>query len=629
MQKKYLVGLFNLILTIPVFVTTAVCYQATINDILPPHVIIIIMRNPESFSVLKNNEESSGNVDTNNSILMSDEVGEEHDAVPTLEVSDEIKPWLDGIDLDTKYPKPFQLDLQDFYNQDELKNIVADKTKTEAEEILHNNHEAILKNNEAIEQFDEHVFQISELRQSELEELYNSEQTNDSDKSIISCIEIIRSAYKQGIHSDDELDLLKNIQEATNYLYSFGVLESQAKLEKEDSHFRILTEKEREKVEPGSLDDLASAALESFVRNPNYSNSRIVDYDNYLYGIQLDCTKRKVVKKNGTETIKEELDLEEFQERIIESMSWALLDEESIGELYSEEEFADLQERSADLYADHVSGHHFRTDAEENDGRVYVRGRGQWGEKNIYGFNYDDKMPAFLKRFKKRIRSNNDEVFKYNSELARIETKPWADKIDLDVVDRYNNDEKLSCERKFELITAYMQKSLNVQNLDENGQEQPIGVKWFRYKESKATKYIKKLLNISIENEELPEEYAGAYYLDSEKSIYYIKPSPSKKKLTNHDIGTIAHEMWHAKQHETIQGKDIWQISTEDLKTRMYMKNDLGYDTLERRVRKSGNKGYYMQIMEREAYAIGGQIKSRFEKRQQKKRGKRILKSLF
>ncbi len=581
------------------------------------------MRNPESFSASNDNEDAPDNIKTSNDEPIVMRTWEKHDFVPTLEVSDEIKPWLNGIDLDTKYPKPFQLDLQDFYNQEELDSIVADKTKTEAEEIFRNNHEAIINNNEKIDQFDKHVLQISELNHTELEALYNDEQTSDSDKSIISCIEIIRSAYKKDAHSDDELDLLYNIKNATESLYSFGVVESQAKLERVGSHFHILTEKERETVEPGSLEDLASVALESFVRNPNYNNSRITDYDNYLHGIQLDCTKRKVVKENGTETIKEEVDLEEFQERIIESMSWALLDEESIKSVYSEEQFSDLQKRSADLYADYVSGHHFRTDAEELDGKVEVSG--QWNKKNIYGFNDEDKTPAFYKRFEERIRKNNNEVFKYNNELARAEMKPWADKIDLDAVEQLNNNKELSCERKYEMITALIQANLEVQNQDENGQEHPIDVKWFRYKESKATKYIKKLFNIPTKNEELPEKYAGAFYANSEKSIYYIKPSQSKKKLTSSDIGTIAHEMWHAKQYEIRQDKFAWEISTEDPKARMYMKNSLGYDDLKQTAFKSGNKGYYMQIMEREAYAIGNFISSRLRRRQQKNRGKRIL----
>lgn len=93
------------------------------------------------------------------------------------------------------------------------------------------------------------------------------------------------------------------------------------------------------------------------------------------------------------------------------------------------------------------------------------------------------KKTFFWDRFKKKVRSNNDEVFRYNRELADAEMKQWAEMIDLGEVERINNDDDLGYEQKLSLITLYIQKALGVQNLDEDGQSCPIEIKWFRPQE--------------------------------------------------------------------------------------------------------------------------------------------------
>lgn len=525
-------------------------------------------------------------------------------------------------------PYPFDINLQDFYDQAELKSVTAGKSAEEVATITEANHQALLHNNEEIAKFSDHVLQLSELDPAELDSLYYDEQTSDSDKSIIFCINTIRSAYQQGFYSEDEERLFYDIKDATESIYGFEVVEAREVLQNKNSQFKLLTEKERESVATGSLEDIASAALEAFVMNPNYHVSRIADYDEYLGGIKLDCTKRSVAKENGNETIHEEIDLEEFQDRVIESMSWAVLDIESVNQEYTESELAELQDRASVMYADHLTGHHYRTDDEHFNGVVKVSGSDN--PASIYNFNYEDKNEAFWKVFNKRVKSNNDETFKYSRELARADMKPWADKIDIAKIEDINNNEELTCERKFEIITAYVQEALEVRNLDENEQSQPIKVNWFRFQDSKTVKFIKKIFNIPTKNEELPEKYAGGYYDNSEKAIYYLKPSADKKKLSAFNVDTIVHEMWHAKQYElAAQNSSEHIASTYDPKARMYNKNISSYNGLKRTLLPSGNDSYYMQILEREAYAIGNEIQSRLMRKQQKHLGEKVMKIIF
>ncbi len=65
-------------------------------------------------------------------------------------------------------------------------------------------------------------------------------------------------------------------------MYGFRIIIAQEMLKFANSHFRILTQKERNDVGEGSLEEIASAGLESFVMNPNYSFMRIARYDDFL-----------------------------------------------------------------------------------------------------------------------------------------------------------------------------------------------------------------------------------------------------------------------------------------------------------------------------------------------------------
>jgi len=532
--------------------------------------------------------------------------------------------WLEGVDPVSLRPKPFDVDLHDFLDEGELRAATAGKTMAEHREIVARNQEAIVHNNEELDAFSEHVIQISEMSSEELEAFCHDEKTSDSDKSIASCIGVIRDYYR--LHEDfgdTGLKMFDAVRKATESIYGFGVVEAQEILRKRGSHFKILTSKEHEAVVPGSLEDIASAALESFVANPDYENARIREYDEYLYGIQLDCTKRRVVKEKGVDVIKEEIDLDEFQARVMESMSGVVFSDDSPDKVFTESEHADMSERIAKMRMDHAAGRHFYTKQEEraktysvepDDGRNLPKAAFIPSERDVKGRS----------DFIKRIRRSCKEVFKYSERLAAAEMKPWAEKIDFDKVESINNDENLTIEEKFIKITAYIQGVLGVQNLDENGQSQPIPVKWFRFKDPR--KKDKKPANVPPEDEDLPEKYAGAYYSRGENSIYYNKLRLNRLKqggrLTDWDISTVAHEMWHAKQAETIRTDSDKASPTERLKARMYRKNNYAYQGLEPR---GSNRAYYMQIKERESYALGAEVESLLKKHRAKKFGEKVL----
>ena len=121
------------------------------------------------------------------------------------------------------------------------------------------------------------------------------------------------------------------------------------------------------------------------------------------------------------------------------------------------------------------------------------------------------------------------------------------------------------------------------------------------------------------------ERYAGAYYDPSEKSIYSLKPRASKGKLSDYDIGTVAHEMWHAKQFEIAGTKFCQRVSEYKLKKRMYQKNISAYVGLERKLWGDNRNSYKMQIMEREAFAVKQGLLRRLERHHNKKLGRIVL----
>lgn len=520
--------------------------------------------------------------------------------------------WAEGFDLVTKSPWPFDCDVsEDFYNSKELDTVLADKTPEEAREIVKRNREIIIRNNEEIDRLNNRILELYEMTPDEREVLFNDEKTSRSDKSLVACVEFWSMPLQQRarVWTDEEL-LHDHIEDATNSLYGFDVIRGRNALASAGSHFDILTEKERKEVGEGSLQDIASAALESFIMNPNYSMDGLVGYDKYLYGIMLDCTKRKVVIEGSEKAIQEFVDLEEFQARVVESMT-PILAQDDEGRLYSPTEAERIIKKVApETHADYKTGRHFLTKRENSVKHSSILVSGSDEPVDFFGGRKSEPM-AYWETYSKRVRKNNREAFNYNSELAMIEMAPWADKIDLEYMVNVNEDESLSCEDKIRKLTRYVQRTFGVLNPDENGESRLIAVKWFRPKLPWLDKMLNKVLRREdpySQYQDLSEHKWGAFYRHSERSIYYRKPLESKKKLSTWDMATIAHEMWHAKQHEIIDKQG--GVMSGEMKARMYWKNNLAYT--------NRNPMYYTQIMEREAYAIDALITERLRGRKMK-----------
>ncbi|MBR3246520.1 hypothetical protein IKF87_01405 [Candidatus Saccharibacteria bacterium] len=551
-----------------------------------------------------------------------------NESEPTPRLEGELfEKWGDGVDNEKRVPKPFDIELLDVYSEDELSIVRHTQSTEKANEIIERNHQNMVKNNVEIDKLNQRIIDISELSPDELQKFYSSEEASDSDKSIVFCIETLRKFIDSGKESftPDEKEVFDTINKTTTRLDGFWQFYTRETLEKNGSHFKILTKKERESA-PGSLEDIASAALESFIKNPNYDKNRVMEYDSYLYGIMLDCTKRTPSNDPDTQEINEEVNLEEFQDRVIESMSWNVLDLTPGKDTYTEAEIKAIRKQAASMQADYFTGHHFMTDRETSD--YYINKDGE-DKVNIYRPSSEEENNDYWHTFEQRIRENNAETFNYDEEIAEIEMKPWAEKIDLDEIEAINNDDSLSYEEKIVKITASVQAAFGINNTDENGIDQPIATKWFRRKHSKIQTIIREALGITppLEEQDLPEDDAGAFYVDSEKAIYYLFPKGNKTKLTDWDISTVAHEMWHAKQHSIAATENApFTVSNENAKERMYQKNNLAYNPYHK---NSNNRAYYMQVMEREAYAMNRLVERELIRRKKQRRGKKALNALF
>ena len=85
--------------------------------------------------------------------------------------------------------------------------------------------------------------------------------------------------------------------------------------------------------------------------------------------------------------------------------------------------------------------------------------------------------------------------------------------------------------------------------------------------------------------------------------------------------------MWHAKQHSIAATENApFTVSNENAKERMYQKNNLAYNPYHK---NSNNRAYYMQVMEREAYAMNRLVERELIRRKKQRRGKKALNALF
>ena len=543
--------------------------------------------------------------------------------------------WSKGVEYMKKADdNPFGANLQEFLDEKELQAATADKTPAEAAEIRAKNREALQHNNDELSKVDEKIIEISELPQEERDALYQAEDTPDSVRAMITCIEILNMPDVD--MGDEDRSTFHHILALEEAHYGLKIVTARKKLAESGARFKILTKKERESVEPGSLEDIASAALETFVMNPNYdATTQIVNYDRYLNEIMLDCTKRKIAREKGAKKIKTEVDLDEFQARVSESMSEYLLDNNSRSDerLYTQSEFASLQEKAVEFEAQKRSGHHFETDAERyNVGLQVINAK----EKRVETKHLDRESRDFRERVKDKVRSANKAIFKYNKKMAKIEVRPWAEKIDLGHIEEINKDESLSYEEKCRQLLDYLQRIFEIQNKGLDGKSQPIGLKWFRYAEPGEERPDPLDEEFDDEDEEesdkdnLPvrERGIGGEWDTSEKSIYLPKQDETVKTMSPRTIGVIAHEMWHAKQSDIVDDSQRAESVQFDPKARYYSINNQAYVTPNLPDKKSRKK-YYQQIVEVEAYVMKETVMERLQRQQNAKRGRKIFQALF
>jgi|GEM_PF-2382581 hypothetical protein len=219
----------------------------------------------------------------------------------------------------------------------------------------------------------------------------------------------------------------------------------------------------------------------------------------------------------------------------------------------------------------------------------------------------------------------------------------WADKLDLERIEQINDDENSSYQEKAIQIAAYVQEVFGIKNPDDENEQRPIEVKWFRKKRGAIMKGIDKLFKKEVPHADLPESGHLGFYRDSERSINLLLPDDVPDKMSANSIDTIVHELWHAKQYEDARNGRVseYVISRKDRRARWYGKNNMSYYSVKDDPIGSfltyGN--YYGQMLEIEAHSLGKEIRRRLRSREEErireselstfqKRGKVMLRRL-
>ncbi len=551
-----------------------------------------------------------------------------------VEAEKKIYKWSDGIDLEKHVLKPLDSSFRVVLTQEELAMSVSGRDEREAQLITERNMEALEYNCAESERINERVLWIHELSQEEKERLYTDENTSDLDKTILACLEInnLSDEEKQKI-SPYAYSICDSARGAISRLYAFDILDVQDTLVKNNAHFRILSGKEREAYGLNSLEDITSAAIEGFVKNNRSAKKHILNYDNFLYNLMLDCIERKIVDVDGARTVNEELNLEEFQARVAESISLsvALSDEQDSNPdaTYTKDEFRELRKKRAREFADLMNGRQYLspTDEAKLDSDVWVmdnsitrRDENSKVTRRSPLYDRDDKtsVEQFDRQIRRRSMSLNKDLFNYSEEIAKIDTGPWVERIKLDYVDEINRSQDLTTVQKISAILAEFQRAFEIRNLDKNGESRPIEIKTFKYKNSRLIESIKKLFGLVNKREDKAESVksdveersknTGGFYSPKDHCIY-LPNTFIQEKLTSSSIGALAHEMWHAKQHD-VQERD------SGIKSRMYKRGRYSYAQLpSSMIQYSRFKKYRNQFTEQEAYVVGDMVERLIDER--------------
>ena len=153
----------------------------------------------------------------------------------------DLRKYQDGINLKTREPKPFDVNLQDFHTEQEMKLLMdlAGRGTEEAAEIARHNNEVIAQNNATLDHFNDHILDLASMSPQELQDFYQNTQTSDSDKSVIACIEGIRLFYRETpnqFYSTGEYELWDGIERAIETFDGIKIVEAQTILRQNGAH---------------------------------------------------------------------------------------------------------------------------------------------------------------------------------------------------------------------------------------------------------------------------------------------------------------------------------------------------------------------------------------------------------
>lgn len=511
----------------------------------------------------------------------------------------------DGFEYVFNAANPYNLDIQEVENLDEVLDALGDTSRIEGNPSLKKDYEAFLHNNAEIERLDNRIIELSELSEQEREALYNNEETSDIDKAIIAEIAGLEIKGKSEAFDVGSAGMLYHLpvtraNDKWLPLYGFAQVEARAYLNNSDSHFKILTKKEIEEVGSNSIEDIASAALESFIGTVGLNENNLLDtnelaaYDEYLYKVLLESTERRVQKGQ----IVNEVNEYEFRDRVTNSVY--------VGDWHSK-----TPEESDEVKQEKATNNEIRA----RSGLLYPMGSLR------YRLNAEIQR-AGDKSIAKRVRNNYEKIFKHSEKMAKAEVEPWVDKIDVDKLWELNDDDTLSYEEKVEKMARLIQSAFEIESF-EGADDPPISINWFRYERDEEP-YKKLHPSDDYENDEylqLPigNKRYGGWFTGSTQSVYLPKKWHGETKVGLWDLNKIAHELWHARQYQEVKKDGKGLSFSEDVRTHSLRINWKYYVEM-----LDDYKGYLAQQYEMEACAMGSALERRFYEKRCSKFGKII-----
>ena len=516
-------------------------------------------------------------------------------------------------------------------SQDDYKYLVLDMhidtlPTDQALECIEHNRSAISHNMQTLEEANNLINEYSRISSSDREFLLNSSEITGKEKAYIFLIETARKAaeidFGQLSSSPDmpvtfnQQEFMYNFKAQIEGIYALESVYAQHLLELSNAHFNILPQEGPNTPSPNSLEDAASCALESFIMHPNYKAEQILEYEDFLRGLELDCTHKKLIGNDayGNPQFSEEVDVEEFRSRVLESIGENVMYK---GRLPSKDEREQIYQQAEAKQIDYIAGRYFMTDDEAKGLAEYIDLDKPVALFRERSFSEDQEQERtkysadFLKKANNRISKTETTIFHANKALAKAETALLASKIDYTGIKEINENKDLSIDDKLVQITFIIQSALGIKNLDRPDRPQPIKTGWLR---TKMPSFLSKILKLDGDNMKDARLSCAGYYSHSEKTFYIKKPMFGRQKFNLEEMDTIAHELFHAYQHEIRKEVDFVEQSkdthiayspTTNKKARDYDKNFSAY--IQPGILFASP--YYAQLVEVEARAFGAHVR--------------------